>query len=681
MSLFGIKDGLRIFTSSNNADVLTGTSDPSSTGVAAPEGSLYLRTDGVSYKKTGSADTDWQAYSEIEGGGLLWTTIASATTADVDTGYVLDASGGAFTVTLPAAPAEGDAIGFAGLGDLETNNVTVSLNGNNMNGASDDLVIDLNYCYFELLYTGDSATGWVLSNTDESGNVDNIQAFIGNNNNTDPAITEFTEENYITSGDSLEDAIDALDQQLFDVGTTASGDLSSLESRVTTNEGDISTNQTDISTNVTDISTNASGISALESYTGSAGADAPDYDNEYYITDGDTLEDAISKLDDALNSVNSVATTGVNWRQSIKAATGDIVDTAAGAYSGTDHFSDDDEPFWGYADWQDGDKVLSVNTTTSGFIYTWDSGGDQWQQTEALGANDAVAVRYDFLDNPGSQEDGAAYMMNAAQTEVIKIADFDLETAATIALSAGYTATSGTISSADSVETAIEKLDARADSASGDLSSLESRVTTNEYDIDTNASGIATNVTDIDNLESFTGSGGDANPTYVSTNYVSTGNDLETAIGTLDDQMFTNASGIAENSTHITNVDTAHDNLAAAVLTESTTSVAGSSTGTALDTVTQTGNLGAKWFVIAYDGAGNRYAAEIYAMHDGTTTADLTEYAILNIGTTLDVDFDVSANGTDMSLTVDNNGTGSVTVKTQRITVQTASVDTTADLS
>jgi hypothetical protein len=47
----------------------------------------------------------------------------------------------------------------------------------------------------------------------------------------------------------------------------------------------------------------------------------------------------------------------------------------------------------------------------------------------------------------------------------------------------------------------------------------------------------------------------------------------------------------------------------------------------------------------------------------------------------LDIDFDITADGTNMSLNVDNGGASAVTVKTQRITVQTAAVDTVAVLS
>ncbi len=708
MGLFSVKDGLYILNDDDTgASIVTGVADPTVSGVAATLGSLYLKADGVSYKKTGAADTDWQAYSEIEGGGLLWSTITSATTVESSRGYILATTSGVpFTVTMPASPEAGDVIGFAGLGEIENANVTVDLNGLNMNGSGDDLIIDLNYCYFEMLYTGDATTGWVLSNTDESGNVDNIQAFIGNDNNADAAVTEFTEENYITGGDSLETAIDKLDMALSDAEATASGidvDLSALEVRVGTNETNIASNDVDIATNASgiaanaaDIATNASDISALESFTGSAGASSPDYDNVNYIVDGDPLDTAISKLDAALQVVSNLAATGVNWRASVVAVTGDVVNTAVGAYSGTDTFSDDQEPYWDYSQWANGNEILSINATTSGILYTWSSAGNQWVQTGALGANDAVAVRYDFPDNPGSQEDGAAYMMLSDGSGVIKIADFDLESAASIGISSGYTATSGTISAADSVESAIEKLDYRTVDLDGDLSALESRVSTNEInissndvDIATNASGISVNAADIDDLEAAVGSAtGLAGMDYTSTSYVTEDSSVLAAISALDaaltvtDATVSGLENQADNNyQYIVNVDTAHDNLAAAVLTEATSSVSASSNDTVLDTVSQTGTLGAKWFVIAYDGSGNRYACEIYAMHDGTTTADLTEYAILTIGTKLKLDFDVIANGTSMTLVVDNRDAAPVTIKTQRTTVSTATVDTTAVLS
>jgi len=656
MALFGVKLGLKIFGSDAEADVLNGIASPAVAGVAAPEGSLYLRQNGVSYKKIGPLDTDWKPYSEIEGDGLLWSTISGAKTAEASKGYILDTNAAAFTVTLPGSPEEGDTIGFAGLGDIETHNVTVSLNGKNMNGCADDLIIDLNYCYFEMLYTGNAATGWVLSNTDESGNVDNIQDFIGSSNNANPAVTEFTEENYIVSGDSLEDAIDKLDMAMADGNTTASGLLSLINA------------------NTTNIHNNDVDISALEIFTGSNGDEDPNYSSVYYVADGDDLEAAIGKLDAALRNVDSVAATGVNWRASVLAATSSVISEAVGAYGPGSHFADDEVPFYAKEMWADGDQVLSINTTTSGFIYTWDGTEDKFTKTDQLGANEAVSVRFDFPDGPGSQEDGAAYMMKSDLTGVIKIADFDFENAASIALSSGYTAGLGVISSNDSVESAIQKLDG--------LSAA------NAAAIVTNTANISTNAGDIDDLEAAVGSStGLAGMDYTSTNYVTVDTSLVAAISALDgalddaDTIIANHTTlIANNTTSITNVDTAHDNLADAVLKETSTSVTANSTDTVLDTVTQAGNLGAKWFVVAYAGT-KRYAAEIYAMHDGSTNADITEYAILTIGTPkLKIEFDIVADGTNMSLVASNGDASVVTIKAQRITVQMAAVDTTAVL-
>jgi len=680
MALFAVKDGLRLYNDLHESvDFLNGALDPSDgAGVAADVGSMYLRSDGSSYKKVGAADTDWQLDSADS---MSWTTISGATNAEIRGGYVLDSETGAFTVTMPATPEIGDVVGFTGLGDIETNNVTIDFNGGNLHGSSDDLVIDLNYCYFDMMYSGDAATGWVLSNTDESGDIYNNTVNIATN-----------------SGN---------------IATNASGiatnvtNISGLESRVTVNEGDIVTNASGIADNLAaiesndiDIATNVTDITALETYTGSAGTSYPDYSNETYVADNDSLVVAVGKLDAALEAVSNVATTGVNWRQSIKAATAGVVDTGVAAYSGTDHMSDDDAPFWAHDAWEDGDQILS---TISGTIYTWNDSSDKWDITGALGPNDAVSVRYDFLDNPGSQEDGAAYMMNELETEVVKIADFDLENAASIAISSGYTSTSGTISSADSVETAIEKLDFRSDASATDISDLDIRVTDNEVDIITNASGISVNASnissndvdisaldgrvtvnegDIDDLEAAIGSTtGLAGMDYTSTEYVTTDSSVVDAISALDAALDTNATTVSGLNQNIINVDTAHDNLAAAVLIETSTVVGDSAQDVVLDTVTQAGNLGAKWFVVAYDGAGKRYACEIYAMHDGSTDADLTEYAILSIGTPkLAIDFDVVADGTNMTLVADNKRTDALTIKAQRATIQEVAVDTTAVL-
>ena len=219
MALFGVKEGIKIH-SGIKVDILTGDFDPASTGLAAPEGSIFLKKDGLTFKKTGPNDTDWVSYGEIEAAGLIWKTRSSNFTATDGEGYVLDLSGGSLTSTLPSSPAIGHKVGYVSDGNAESNPATIDPGSENINSASDTLEINLNYAFFEMLYAG-SSLGWVISNTDESGNVNNIREFIGNTDNADAGLTEYTEENYIVSGDPLEDAVDKLDQSLQDVSDMA----------------------------------------------------------------------------------------------------------------------------------------------------------------------------------------------------------------------------------------------------------------------------------------------------------------------------------------------------------------------------------------------------------------------------------------------------------------------------
>jgi len=79
MALFGVANGVRIDTPDGKADVLFGTSDPSVTGKEAPVGSLYLRSNGVSFKKTGVGDTDWEKASQAEGAAIGYVFITNVT--------------------------------------------------------------------------------------------------------------------------------------------------------------------------------------------------------------------------------------------------------------------------------------------------------------------------------------------------------------------------------------------------------------------------------------------------------------------------------------------------------------------------------------------------------------------------------------------------------------------------
>jgi hypothetical protein len=100
------------------------------------------------------------SFDGIAGAEADWTAKTSAYNAVVGDALLLDASGGAFTITLPAAAVEDDYIDFAdATGHLKDNNVTLARNGLNIMGAAEDLVIDTKNIGFRLTYYN-AAQGW-----------------------------------------------------------------------------------------------------------------------------------------------------------------------------------------------------------------------------------------------------------------------------------------------------------------------------------------------------------------------------------------------------------------------------------------------------------------------------------------------------------------------------------------
>ena len=100
------------------------------------------------------------SFDGIAGAEADWTAKTAAYNAGVGDALLLDASGGAFTITLPAAAVEDDYIDFAdATGHLKDNNVTLARNGLNIMGAAEDLVIDTKNIGFRLTYYN-AAQGW-----------------------------------------------------------------------------------------------------------------------------------------------------------------------------------------------------------------------------------------------------------------------------------------------------------------------------------------------------------------------------------------------------------------------------------------------------------------------------------------------------------------------------------------
>ena len=99
--------------------------------------------------------------NQIPTNRVLATGAFTAATGD----YILfDSTGGAFTITLPLAPADKDRIRFVDIaGAVETNNVTIGRNGKEIQHLTQNMVIDKNYCSFELEYQSAYGDWWLIS--------------------------------------------------------------------------------------------------------------------------------------------------------------------------------------------------------------------------------------------------------------------------------------------------------------------------------------------------------------------------------------------------------------------------------------------------------------------------------------------------------------------------------------
>lgn len=215
--------------------------------------------------------------------------------------------------------------------------------------------------------------------------------------------------------------------------------------------------------------------------------------------------------------------------------------------------------------------------------------------------------------------------------------------------------------------------------------------------------GAANNNAELGYIRDFIGKTGPGaeTPTYSSTDIVTSGDTLETAIGDLDaaigDQQYTNDFNVNDNedvTTSIDNLDGAIGDLgnyteenvvtngdsigdtinnidiAIGDLQDQDREISGSqpaATLTTMDTLAVSEATEAKWLVQVRSTStpANRRAVEIHALTDGTSI-DHTEYAVLRLGGAIPgLDANVAISGTDMILTV--NSTGGVDYVVKRL--------------
>ena len=95
-----------------------------------------------------------------------WEDKSAAFTAVAGTSYICDTTSSAFSVTLPLEPTYGDTIAFLDAGGtFDSNNLTLLGNGEKiMRVASQDMAIDEDDTYLEMIYTG-TTNGWLVGST------------------------------------------------------------------------------------------------------------------------------------------------------------------------------------------------------------------------------------------------------------------------------------------------------------------------------------------------------------------------------------------------------------------------------------------------------------------------------------------------------------------------------------
>jgi len=100
--------------------------------------------------------------SSFGAGSVTSLTLTSNTTIASGVRVFANATSGAFTITLPASPADGDTVQIIDVaGICQTNNITIARNGSKIQNLSEDLVMNLNNAAITMIYSG-VTFGWVF---------------------------------------------------------------------------------------------------------------------------------------------------------------------------------------------------------------------------------------------------------------------------------------------------------------------------------------------------------------------------------------------------------------------------------------------------------------------------------------------------------------------------------------
>ena len=130
---------------------------------------ITIGTTGQTISLAGGASSS--GFGATYNSGLNWTStlVTSALTVSAGTGYFVNTSTAAITITLPSTPTFGNIVGINDYsGHASTNNITVNPNGNKLEGGTANKLITTNKESVILNYV-DSTRGWLATSGVNNG--------------------------------------------------------------------------------------------------------------------------------------------------------------------------------------------------------------------------------------------------------------------------------------------------------------------------------------------------------------------------------------------------------------------------------------------------------------------------------------------------------------------------------
>jgi hypothetical protein len=155
-----VSGGTTGLTTSGGPITASGTVTLAGTLAAANSGTGLTASGSLGNVLT-SNGTTWTSSAPAAGGIVYTTTKTANYTAVANDGVLTNTTAGAFTVTLPASPSNGDQVIVADAGGTwGTNNLTVGRNGNNIADVAQDLVCDISGVSVQFVYNSSGTASW-----------------------------------------------------------------------------------------------------------------------------------------------------------------------------------------------------------------------------------------------------------------------------------------------------------------------------------------------------------------------------------------------------------------------------------------------------------------------------------------------------------------------------------------